>query len=69
MTEIGRGMELSQRGERAAARRVFADVWEQVGGEDGDPLHRCALAHAMADVQDDVHDELTWDLVPCKRRT
>jgi tetratricopeptide (TPR) repeat protein len=62
MTQIGRGVELSQRGEREAARQLFAEVWEQIGREDGDPFHRCGLAHAMADVQDDVQDELVWDL-------
>ena len=25
------------------------------------PLHRCVLANAMADVQDDVRQELVWD--------
>ena len=24
-------------------------------------MHRCGLAHAMADVQDDVRQELVWD--------
>jgi hypothetical protein len=62
MTRIGRGIELSQHGERAAARQLFAQVWSDIGGESGDPLHRCALAHSMADVQDDVHEELLWDL-------
>lgn len=62
MAEIGRGMELSGQGERAAARTVFTGVWEQIGGADGDPFHRVALAHAMADVQDDVEEELVWDL-------
>ena len=33
-----------------------------MGGESGDPFHRCAFAQSMADVQDDVHDELVWDL-------
>lgn len=33
-----------------------------MGGDAGDPLHRCALAHAMADVQDEVREELVWDL-------
>jgi hypothetical protein len=60
--QIGHGVALSQRGEREAARQLFADVWHQIGGESGDPLHRCGLAHAMADVQDDVHEQLTWDL-------
>ncbi|WP_237285666.1 hypothetical protein [Streptomyces niveus] len=61
MAEIGRGMELGQRGERAAARRVFAGVWDRLGA-DGDPFHICALAHSMADVQDDPREELVWDL-------
>jgi hypothetical protein len=62
MTRIGKGLELSQHGEREAARAVFAEVWSDMGGESGDPFHRCALAHSMADVQEDVHDELVWDL-------
>src|SRR3954453_11124558 len=40
---------------------TFAQIWEEIGGEQGDPLHVCVLAHAMADVQDDVHQELLWD--------
>src|SRR5690349_12798297 len=60
MGRIGEAMALGQRGERAPARALFAEVWAAIG-EDGDPFHRCALAHAMADVQDDVADELLWD--------
>ena len=62
MTRIGKSIELNQHGEREAARAVFAQVWSDIGEESGDPFHRCALAHSMADVQDDVHDELVWDL-------
>lgn len=61
MKRVGEGIELGQSGDREAARRVFAEVWEEIGGEHGDPLHRCALAHSMADVQDDAPDELLWD--------
>ncbi|MEU5429852.1 hypothetical protein AB0H73_30255 [Streptomyces olivoreticuli] len=61
MTEIGRGIELGQSGERERARRLFTDLWEAIGPA-GDALHRCALAHSMADVQDDVREELLWDL-------
>lgn len=61
MTRLGEGMALSQRGERSAARVLFATLWEQVG-PDGDPLHRCAISHWSADVQDDPKDELVWDL-------
>lgn len=60
MAGIGEGMELGRQGERAAARELFARLWSEIG-EDGDPLHRCALAHSMADVQDDLHQELRWD--------
>jgi len=63
MIRIGQGIELSQRGERDAARELFTEVWSDIGGEAaGDPLHRCALAHSMADVQDDEDEELLWDL-------
>ncbi|MDP9843921.1 tetratricopeptide repeat protein [Streptosporangium lutulentum] len=63
MTRIGQGVELHHRqGQREAARELFAQIWDDIGGEQGDPLHVCVLAHSMADVQDDVHQELMWDL-------
>ncbi len=63
LTRIGEAVQLHHhQGRRDAARDLFAQIWADVGGEDGDPLHVCVLAHSMADVQDDVHDELTWDL-------
>jgi hypothetical protein len=58
---IGEAVQLDHEGKREAARVLFAEIWEEIGGEDGDPLHRCTLAHAMADAQDDVHQELVWD--------
>ena len=59
---IGEGVELHhRRGQREAARDLFARIWDDIGGEQGDALHVCVLAHAMADVQDDVHQELIWD--------
>lgn len=61
MARMGRGVELGQRGEREAARELFSELWEEIGVT-GDPLHRCALAHSMADVQDEVKEELLWDL-------
>ncbi|MEU4692420.1 hypothetical protein [Actinoplanes sp. NPDC023714] len=48
-------------GRRDDARDLFAAIWQDIAGEQGDPLHVCVLAHSMADVQDDVHDELLWD--------
>ncbi|MGI5162183.1 hypothetical protein [Microbispora sp. CA-102843] len=63
LARIGQGVELHHhRGQREAARDLFAQIWDDIGGEQGDPLHVCVLAHSMADVQDDVHQELMWDL-------
>ncbi|MET8982959.1 hypothetical protein ABZX85_46040 [Streptomyces sp. NPDC004539] len=39
----------------------LGELWEEIG-VDGDAFHRCVLAHHMADLQDDPHDELAWDL-------
>jgi hypothetical protein len=58
---IGEVVQLGHQGEREVARQQFAEIWDEIGGERGDPLHRCTLAHAMADVQDDVREELVWD--------
>jgi hypothetical protein len=58
---IGEAVQLAHSGEREAARGLFAAIWDEIGGDAGDPLHRCTLAHAMADVQDDVRQELVWD--------
>ncbi|WP_431040962.1 hypothetical protein ACQUSR_03060 [Streptomyces sp. P1-3] len=62
MTRIGQAVMLHQGGDREEARNRFARLWEQIG-EDGDPYHRCTLAHYMADTQDDPADELMWDLL------
>ncbi|MBP5941928.1 hypothetical protein [Streptomyces acidiscabies] len=60
---IGHAVELHHhQGQRAAARDLFTEIWADIGGEEGDPLYVCVLAHAMADVQDDVREELEWDL-------
>lgn len=62
LTRINQGVQLHhQQGQRQAARDLFAQIWDEIGGERGDPLHVCVLAHSMADVQDDVHQELVWD--------
>jgi hypothetical protein len=61
LIRIGEVVQLGHMGEREAARHRFAEIWDEIGGERGDPLHRCTLAHAMADVQVDVRDELLWD--------
>lgn len=60
MARIGAALALSQQGRRAEARAAFGEIWAEIG-EAGDPLHRCTVAHHLADVQDDVRDELAWD--------
>jgi hypothetical protein len=60
MRRLGAALELAQSGDRAGARLRYEEIWADVGPE-GDPFHRCAVAHAMADVQDDPRDELRWD--------
>jgi hypothetical protein len=75
MNRISEGIELTHRGERDAACRLFAGVWGDIGGEGGDPLHRCALAHSMADLQEDVKEGTPLGLAsascrrPAHRRT
>ncbi|BCJ60081.1 tetratricopeptide repeat protein [Micromonospora endophytica] len=62
LARINEGVQLHHgQGQREAARDLFAQLWDEIGGEQGDPLHVCVLAHSMADVQDDVHQELLWD--------
>ena len=45
--------------DRDAARAQLAGIWGEIRA--GDPLYRCILAHYLADLQDDVRDELVWD--------
>jgi hypothetical protein len=47
-------------GDREGARQQLSRLWAEI--QAGDPLHRCFLAHYLADLQDDVRDELRWDL-------
>ncbi|WP_405935750.1 hypothetical protein OG338_02475 [Streptomyces sp. NBC_00726] len=61
MTRIGQAVMLLHGGDREEARNRFAALWSEIGDE-GDALHRCTLAHYMADTQDDPADELAWDL-------
>ncbi len=61
MTRIGQAVMLLHAGDREEARNRLGALWAELGS-DGDPLHRCTLAHYMADAQDDPGDELAWDL-------
>ncbi|MEV6796021.1 hypothetical protein AB0M87_29400 [Streptomyces sp. NPDC051320] len=61
MTRIGQVIMLLHGGDREEARNRFGALWTEIA-ETGDALHRCTLAHYMADTQDDPEDELLWDL-------
>lgn len=61
MTRIGQVVMLHRGGDVEEARHRFLELWAEIG-EDGDALHRCTLAHYMADTQEDPADELAWDL-------
>jgi hypothetical protein len=61
MTRIGQVVMLLHAGDREEARARFTALWTEIG-EQGDPLHRCTVAHYLADTQDDPEDELAWDL-------
>ncbi|MET9395581.1 hypothetical protein ABZY20_35075 [Streptomyces sp. NPDC006624] len=61
LTRIGQVVMLHHAGDREEARHRFLDLWAEIG-EHGDPLHRCTLAHYLADTQDEPADELAWDL-------
>ncbi|MCQ9134854.1 hypothetical protein [Streptomyces hilarionis] len=61
LTRIGQVVMLHHGGDREEARRRLLDLWTELG-EEGDALHRCTLAHYLADTHDDPADELAWDL-------
>ncbi|MDL9944343.1 hypothetical protein QSJ19_01845 [Gordonia sp. ABSL11-1] len=49
-----------QAGNRTAARRDMIDLWNEIR-PDGDPFHRCVLAHHLADMVTDAAEALMWD--------
>lgn len=49
------------RTEPSAARAKLDALWA-LAADAGDALHRCAIAHARADVCETPEDELAWDL-------
>lgn len=61
MARVGEAIAFAQRGDRASARMLLETLWTEVGS-DGDALHRCAIAHHLADVQGELAHELAWDL-------
>lgn len=61
MDAITRAVELGRAGSPEAARNTLLDMWATMGPQ-GDPLHRCTLAHYLADLYDDAAQALCWDV-------
>lgn len=61
MARITAEVERGRGGDQAAARLNLEALWAEIGQDDGDPFHRCVLAHFLADLQDDPRAELRWD--------
>ncbi|MDG4827399.1 hypothetical protein O7635_36615 [Asanoa sp. WMMD1127] len=57
MASIGAAVEQGRAGQRAQARETLTTLWSATD----DPLHRCSIAHYLADLQDDPAAELLWD--------
>ncbi|WP_280411859.1 hypothetical protein [Nocardia asiatica] len=61
MEAITSAVALGHEGRPDAARDTLLAVWAALGPQ-GDPLHRCTLAHYLADLYDDAAEALTWDI-------
>ncbi|WP_280497101.1 hypothetical protein [Nocardia asiatica] len=61
MEAITSAVALGHEGRPDAARDALLAVWASLGPQ-GDPLHRCTLAHYLADLYDDAAEALTWDI-------
>ncbi|MCO1593625.1 hypothetical protein M8C17_00395 [Micromonospora sp. RHAY321] len=60
MTRIIEAVQLGQSGTPVQARELLSTLWDEIGPT-GDALHRCTLAHYLADLQDTAEAELVWD--------
>ena len=58
LARISEAVARAHAGEVGEAAAELAALWAEV---EGDPLHRMALAHAMADLQDDPREVRLWD--------
>ncbi|MDN0199902.1 hypothetical protein [Streptomyces sp. S.PNR 29] len=61
MEAIGKAVAEGRAGDVAAARQELLDLWSAIGIT-GDALHRCTLAHYLADLHEDPAQALTWDV-------
>ncbi|WP_405165881.1 hypothetical protein OG203_12825 [Nocardia sp. NBC_01499] len=61
MVAITDAVTLGREGKPDAARESLLTLWSSLGPQ-GDPLHRCTLAHYLADLYDDAAEALAWDI-------
>ncbi|CCB71421.1 hypothetical protein [Streptantibioticus cattleyicolor] len=61
MDAIGRAVAEGRAGDAASARRQLLELWAETGVT-GDPLHRCTLAHHLADFYPHPARALVWDV-------
>lgn len=61
MDAIGQAVAEGRAGDSASARRKLLGLWSAIGVA-GDPLHRCTLAHHLADLYEDPAEALAWDI-------
>ncbi len=63
LTRIGQAVAAAGGGDTDGARATLEALWVQARGPTADALHQLAIAHALADLQDDPREELAWDLL------
>ena len=61
LIRIGEAVQLSHQGEREAARLLFAEIWDEIGGEQGDPLHVARSRTRWPTCRTTCVEELVWD--------
>jgi hypothetical protein len=61
MADITAAVALGRSGQTDAARTRLEELWDRIGPA-GDALHRCTLAHYLADLYDDPAQALVWDV-------
>lgn len=61
MAAIGHAVTEGRCGDLTSARAQLLRLWSTIGVT-GDPLHRCTLAHHLADLYDDPAEALAWDV-------
>ncbi|MFC8532020.1 hypothetical protein [Nocardia sp. NPDC057227] len=61
MTAILAAVGAGRDGDTGAARTALLALWTEIGPA-GDALHRCTLAHYLADLYDDPAQALAWNI-------